>query len=218
MQQNVRKKLLQECNSRTKSLVSQTLVFFCCLCYDGEDTKVEEEKTEVTILVCKACGRSSHPDDANFCYYCGSSFREESDPIFEHKNQPNQSMNNQEENKSEGDQASQKQQNQPQSMFGQMFGSIGNMAAAKAEDAPLEPPIAFRSWILLLLLPFVPYIGPIAFLVMLFLWGFSVKSTKTQKNFARAMLIFVAILLIMAGYMMGDLLSDPAFMNSLYGV
>ncbi len=85
-----------------------------------------------------------------------------------------------------------------------------------------EKPMTVRNWLTVMLLGFVPLIGPYAFLALLFFWSFSKSVTPTKKNWARATLIVALILVVIIAMLIGatggEILSDPtAIINSLYG-
>ena len=56
-----------------------------------------------------------------------------------------------------------------------------------------EKPISFLNWLGTMLLPFIPLVGPIIYLVMLLVWSFGSDSNPSKKNWARATLIVMII-------------------------
>ena len=139
-------------------------------------------------MICKVCGRTTENENANFCEYCGSSFREMAsqpvDPVAAEKAVM------------WGQQTRQQAQQQPQGMNGG------------------DKPITMWSWLLILVLPLIPGIGMFAFLIMLCLWAFGRqgKEDKNKRNFARAMLIVVGIAIVYLFVMSFQMAND--FINS----
>lgn len=185
-------------------------------------------------MICKVCGRTSANDDANFCEYCGASFREmkqsgqtESSQYKEtmvqdsiqqgqmyQQNQPDwqgqSSQQRQYQNQSQGQYQS-PYQNQAQGFYQQ------NMQQSKKDE-----PISFLNWIGTMLLPYIPFVGWISYLVMLFVWAFGRDSNPTKKNWARAKLIVIAISIVisivMIAYVTSSIISSGMtfedYMNS----
>jgi len=117
-------------------------------------------------------------EEANFCEYCGSSFRE-------HMHQ------------------------QPVQMPPHDQGNPYNMAPVPpnmAPDgmmynnpgmAPSEKPTSFLDWLGTYGIMLIPCVGWLVFIVMLFVWGFGNNASTSKKNWARATLIFVGVLLLL---------------------
>jgi len=119
-------------------------------------------------MLCKNCGRTSQNENANFCDYCGASFRT--------------------------------------SANGGFYDATHRDEAAKVQEKPAvinvigERPIMMKEWLGMLSLFFIPYAGPLIFFIMLFVWAFDNKDKgKTKKEWARAMLIFIAGLAVLCG-------------------
>lgn len=102
-------------------------------------------------MICNNCGRQSIREDANFCEYCGNSFREQApyNPI------------------------------------------LPKQEAAALPDK--EKPVSFLNWLGSYALIFIPFVGGLVFIVMLFVWAFGGYVPTSKKNWARAMLIMVAV-------------------------
>lgn len=64
------------------------------------------------------------------------------------------------------------------------------MEERKVEE---DKPISFLNWIGTMLLPFIPLVGPIVYLVMLLVWSFGSDSNPSKKNWARANLVVMII-------------------------
>ncbi len=69
-------------------------------------------------------------------------------------------------------------------------------------EAPKE---RVSTWLFLgiMCLPFIPFVGGIAYLVFLFYWAFAPSIEDSRKSFARATLIYTAISLVLAIIMIG---------------
>jgi hypothetical protein len=119
--------------------------------------------------------------DANFCEYCGSSFKEQPFQYNENKTHGNETL----------------------------------LKEAR------EEPIPFLHWLGTYGLFFIPIVGWIIGLVMLFVWAFQKEGSISRKNWARATLIFLLAYFILAIYllsdMLGDFMSDPMFRQILEG-
>src|SRR5699024_1918713 len=100
----------------------------------------------------------------NFCEYCGNSFRNE----FESPNKSSLSENNHNINQ---------YQSRPEPM----------------NEQESQGSITFKNWLGTLLLPFIPVVGWLVYLVMLFVWAFDSRTPNSKKNWARASLIMYLI-------------------------
>ena len=71
------------------------------------------------------------------------------------------------------------------------------------------------TWLFLgiMCLPFVPFVGSIAYLVFLFYWAFAPSIEDSRKSFARATLIYTAITLVLSLILVGFLFAG--IMNGL---
>lgn len=116
-------------------------------------------------MVCHSCGRSTQNEEANFCYYCGTSFRENNN-VYEAIKQ--ESTNT----------------------------SIGQQGKMESETKA----VSFKNWLGSMLLPFIPFIGWLIYIVMLFVWAFSEDTPQSKKNWARANLIVGIISIILIIY------------------
>ena len=148
---------------------------------------------------CNICGRQTMNEEANFCEYCGSSYREQRQNS---NNTPqlgqgmpfpnNESMPN-------------RIQNQPIEMQGMPY---------KGEP---ERPVPLINWLGIYGLILIPFPGWIILLVLMFIWAFSSNTPKSQKNWARASLIFAGVLcIIIVGYLIA-IVSSPMFQQMLNG-
>lgn len=130
-------------------------------------------------MKCNVCGRQTVNEEANFCEYCGSSFRE-------HMQQPINQM--------------------PPYHQGDLYnqgnpyhaGSVPNMMPGVYPQSnpnlvQPEKPTSFLNWLGTYGIMFIPFVGWLVFIVMLFIWGFGNSASTSKKNWARATLIFVGI-------------------------
>ena len=78
-----------------------------------------------------------------------------------------------------------------------------------------QKPERVSTWLFLgiMCLPFVPFVGSIAYLVFLFYWAFAPSIEDSRKSFARAMLIYTAISLVIAVIFIGFIFAS--MMNGL---
>lgn len=63
-----------------------------------------------------------------------------------------------------------------------------------SEPVP-DRPVTLAEWLGILCLNLIPVIGSLVFVVMLFVWAFGSTKKQSLKSFARAFLLFLAILL-----------------------
>lgn len=106
-------------------------------------------------MVCQACGRNTENENANYCEYCGTSYRENKNVIYESVEKEN----------------------------------IRTSEVVEKSIENEEKSTSFKNWLGSMLLPFIPGVGLIIYIVMLFVWAFSSETPKSKKNWARASLI-----------------------------
>ena len=152
-------------------------------------------------MVCKVCGRTIANEEANFCEYCGASFRNGAEniyPEFQYQNTNNYQGNNQ------------YSQNNTHHMQGNRayganpFQPGGNANASEMQGNVVEKPMTFGNWMMVMILPFIPMIGQIAYLAVLFMWAFGVKTPPTKKNWARATLVMLVVALFFVFALFGS--------------
>lgn len=189
------------------------------------------------IMICKICGRTVQNEEANFCEYCGASFRPGMDNRVPESERLSDTISNgqggigqpslgQESIAQNGSWQSDHGQSSygSNSMNGQAMGGYtnnSNPTYCQSNVASNEKPMSVGNWLAVMLLGFVPLIGPYAFLALLFFWSFSKSVPPTKKNWARATLIVALILVVflsvLIGMTGGDILSNPtAILDSLY--
>ncbi len=130
-------------------------------------------------MKCNVCGRQTMNEEANFCEYCGSSFREHM------HQQPTAPMPPQNQgNPYNGAPV-------PPNMApdGMMYNNPGM--------EPSEKPTSFLDWLGTYGIMLIPCVGWLVFIIMLFVWGFGNNASTSKKNWARATLIYVGVILIL---------------------
>lgn len=158
-------------------------------------------------MLCKVCGRTASNEEANFCEYCGASFRSgevNPYPNFEYgaagQNQGmNGNLNTMEANSTMG---------------GFPYANNMNVNSKANEGEIAEKPMTFANWIMVLILPFIPVVGSFVYIAVLFIWGFGANTPKTRKNWARATLLILAIALAMIFVLYGG----PSGLLSSFGL
>jgi uncharacterized protein YqhQ len=114
-------------------------------------------------MICQACGRNTENENANYCEYCGTSYRESKGVIYEKD-----------------------------------FVKSNEVQENVIKDE--EKSTSFKNWLGSMLLPFIPVVGFIIYIVMLFVWAFSSETPKSKKNWARASLVVGVIGIIFIVY------------------
>ncbi len=151
-------------------------------------------------MECKNCGRKSINENANYCDYCGASFRErvEYSPVHENtvaKERVEAGRNTQ---------------------------TVRGMNALFGDESK---PMSFWNWAAVFAPLLIPSVGILIFAVLLLIWAFDKSTPVTRKNFARVFLIviifgFIAFLFMFSFIM--TYMSDPdALMQQfmeLYGM
>ena len=79
-------------------------------------------------------------------------------------------------------------------------------------NAAIEP-ISVGGWIGRMLIPYIPVVGGIVYLIMLFVWSSDSKKEATFRNWAKAQLIVMAIVLVLA--IVGVILGVTVFSDVL---
>jgi hypothetical protein len=131
-------------------------------------------------MICNTCGRQIQNETANFCEYCGASFREQTQATRPEAGQPFYTR--------------------PIIQQGPVPMNFANPIAEAGQRGNGERPISFLSWLgtysLLAALLFIPYLGWIGIIAILIFWAFSNKTPATKKNWARVTLIFAGLVMI----------------------
>lgn len=75
---------------------------------------------------------------------------------------------------------------------------------------PKQEEIPFRTFLGVMLLPMVPMIGPLIYIVILLTWSFGKQYSGTQKNYARATLVVLLFSILFITYAISSgILSMP---------
>ncbi len=75
------------------------------------------------------------------------------------------------------------------------------VSGAQPQPRPIEPEgqsVSLGVWLCRRLINFIPCVGPLVYLVMLFVWSFDKKYDDTSRNWARSELIFAALGIILS--------------------
>lgn len=177
-------------------------------------------------MICKVCGRTITNEEANFCEYCGTSFR----PGTDNKISEEEAFHNNGPMNQSGagyTQFNRYDQATVDSMNGTPFQQNAMPGQNEQNSKQVPPmgfgilsgsdrPMTFGNWLFIYLLPFIPFVGQIFFLVLLLSWGFGANTAPTKKNWARATMVMILFLLVMfAALVSGGYFGDPAeFLNS----
>lgn len=120
-------------------------------------------------MKCNTCGRQIHNEAANFCEYCGASFREQAQAAT------SQGIGSPFHNR----------QVMPEQTPYTMSGFQQNVQQTIGK----EKPISFAEWIGFYAVLLVPILN----IVVLAIWAFGYNTTASKKNWARATLIFIIV-------------------------
>ena len=76
-----------------------------------------------------------------------------------------------------------------------------------------KEPISLGGWIGRMLIPYIPLVGGIVYLIMLFIWSGDKKKEDTFRNWAKAQLIVMAVVLVLViiGVVLGVTVFSDAF-------
>ena len=66
-----------------------------------------------------------------------------------------------------------------------------------AVENKVKEPISVGGWIGRSLIPYIPLVGGIVYLIMLFIWSGDRKKEDTFRNWAKAQLIITAVVLVL---------------------
>jgi len=144
-------------------------------------------------MVCNTCGRHIQNKEANFCDYCGASFRGDSEI------KPSSTYTYQS-----------KGEDTPAPMPPPMPEAIN--IDNKEKTVPV------LEWLGAYLIMFIPFVGGIVFFIMMLIWSFSKTIPTSKRNWARATLIFYIItfiLLIFVVLYYIPMLDNPMFKDFL---
>lgn len=187
-------------------------------------------------MICKICGRTVQNEEANFCEYCGASFRPGMDNrVSEGERLQEATVTAQgvsgAQPGSNGSQGTINPNSPWQASYanpqtnGQnpnTYNMQHNSSYGKETVLNSEKPMTFGNWLAVMLMVFIPFIGLYAFLALLVFWAFGKNTPPTKKNWARASLVFFLIVMLMFSMLMsmtgGAFLTDPtSVLNGIYG-
>jgi len=140
-------------------------------------------------MKCNVCGRQPQNEEANFCDYCGASFREQAHSLSAAPTVP--------------------MLGRPVMEKTVPFQRPINIA--QSEQKTEENVISFGNWFSIYILLLVPVVGWLAFIIMLFVWAFDNKTPASKKNWARVTLIFTGILIMVLLSYLIEFISSPEF-------
>ena len=170
-------------------------------------------------MICKVCGRIITNEQANFCEYCGASFRPGTDNKLseEFVRSFDNTKHQADYNAGSYTQAMSQQTHPGQGTPGQNVNIPRSFQRGLFDST--DRPMTLGNWMIIYLLPFIPMVGMVLFLVVLFTWGFGPNVAPTKKNWARATLIMALVVIIMLSFIISSgYLGDPnTVLQSLYG-
>ena len=73
-----------------------------------------------------------------------------------------------------------------------------NCGAYLPEQAGKKEPVSVGGWIGRTLIPCIPLVGGLIYLIMLFVWSGDQKKEESFRNWAKAQLIVLAIVIVLA--------------------
>lgn len=80
-----------------------------------------------------------------------------------------------------------------------------------------DEPVSFGNWIGSMLLPFIPIVGSLVYLVMLIIWSCSSEINESKRNWARASLVIslvsTVLMIVLVIVFVANIVSDPVFMD-----
>lgn len=75
-------------------------------------------------------------------------------------------------------------------------------------DAPKIDRVPTGVFLGVMCLPIIPFVGTLAYLVVLFYWAFAASVEDSRKSFARATLIYTAAALVIAFVVLGSMIGS----------
>lgn len=160
------------------------------------------------MKVCPKC-HVSWGDDVKFCSACGEPLPE-AEAVNEAVNEAPAAEPAQEAPAAEpvnnGPAAAPTYQQAPQNQTYQQVPPAAQNPAYRQVPPAYQPPyyqqpaeehIGLGKWVLYQLIPAIPFVGSIIYLVMLFVWGFGSDKNPTFRNWAKSQLVFMGISLVL---------------------
>lgn len=127
-------------------------------------------------MVCNSCGRNNENQNANFCEYCGASFR----VADAHDTVPTYNYSYQSTTESTSEQ-------KPPTMTTQAIDINEN-----------KKPVSYLNWLGTYFIMLIPIVGGIVFFIMLIIWSVGNNAPESKRNWARATLTFMIIMFILS--------------------
>lgn len=121
-------------------------------------------------MICKNC-QNSIPDDSNVCEFCGTRIKE-----FEEQNTVSSAETFTQEK--------------------EKVNPINNSPAINQppkEEFNEEEHVSVWQWVGIMAINLIPCVGPLAYIIMMFVWGFGSTPKHSLKTYARASLIMMLI-------------------------
>jgi len=142
-------------------------------------------------MKCNVCGRHTQNEEANFCDYCGSPFREHMQAFYDIQKE---------------------RYAQEQNMYSER--TAPNVQHNMQQESK---PVSFLDFLVSYGLFFIPFAGWLIFIIMLFIWAFSNSTPPSKKNWARATLIFVGVLAVFMILYLMYIITSPIFQDMMSG-
>lgn len=184
-------------------------------------------------MVCRTCGRIIANENANFCEYCGAATDANRDGAMNYNRYADGgtdgashntvSGGTEYANRAEREDASYDAGQQGGFGYGQTQSGTAGLSAilnGTAGTAETESSMSFIHWIVIMVLPYIPMIGTLAYLVLLLIWAFGRTASKTRRSWARATLVITVVAMVMMSYMLQSVLGSGGFaelLNSMLG-
>lgn len=147
-------------------------------------------------MICNSCGRNNNNENANFCEYCGASYRDGNI----HRTEPAQSYNYQGEQGNESNHV---------------------LTAAPVQAINInekEKPVSFANWLGTYAIMLIPCVGGLVFFVMLIVWSFGGNVPESKRNWSRATLVImvIMIMIVLAFVIMTVMMMKDPMFQELY--
>jgi len=139
-------------------------------------------------MICPSCGRELN-DDVNFCYYCGHSFREADNSLNKGPVYRKNMVSSTPAGYSGYIEPEVQRDNYRSDTSVEYDVRRAEMMRADQEKMAMSP----VGWVLYFACLFIPLLW-IVWIIITFVWAFGKKGSQERKNFAKGMLISVALL------------------------
>lgn len=129
-------------------------------------------------MICKNC-KNQIPDDSNVCEFCGTRVRDLNGEIIQ--DQPKVENTN-----NVGSAA-------PQETSQYTYTANNVPPQPQNDEFNEEEHVSMWQWLGIMAINLIPCVGPLIYLVMMFVWGFGNNPKHSLKTYARASLIMMLI-------------------------